>query len=147
MILLREPKESDAQDLSELLAQLGYPANVADIPARLAALRSDPDAVVFVAESDGHVVGVVTAHVLRSLHRSELVAMLTLLVVAEAARRRGIGEQLVRHAEAWASARGTTAISLTSALRRTDAHAFYQALGYDHTGVRLAKTLTPTPRR
>ena len=71
--------------------------------------------------------------------------MLTMLVVHERARGKGIGRMMVHEAEEWAVRCGASAISLTSALRRTEAHDFYRQLGYEHNGVRLAKVLTPTP--
>jgi len=145
MPVLRAPRAEDAGDLASLLSQLGYPADPRDIPARLSTLASSSTAEAWVAEVSGRVVGLATAHVIQSLHKPDVVAMLTVLVVDANTRHGGIGRALVQHAEAWAMARGATAISLTSALRRVDAHAFYRRLGYDQTGVRLGKVLTPGP--
>lgn len=142
MAKLRGPTARDAERLADLMTQLGYPSDPGDIPGRLERLIADPDVLVTVAEHDGGVVGVVTGHVIRALHKTEPVAMLTALVVLERARGHGVGRQLVAHVEQWARARGATTISLTSALRRVEAHAFYKQLGYEHTGVRLAKSLT-----
>jgi GNAT superfamily N-acetyltransferase len=144
MLVLRAPVADDARDIASLLAQLGYPASAPDIPDRLSAFGNSPSAVAWVAELDGGVVGLATAHVIRSLHKSEVVAMLTVLVVDERARGKGIGRVMVQEAEEWAVRCGASAISLTSALRRTEAHDFYRRLGYEHTGVRLAKVLTPS---
>jgi GNAT superfamily N-acetyltransferase len=145
VLVTRAPQAGDANDLALLLAQLGYPADAQDIPDRLAAFDSNPAAYARVAVSEGHVVGLATAHVIRSLHKSEVVAMLTVLVVDERARGKGVGRMMVHEAEEWAVRCGASAISLTSALRRTGAHDFYRQLGYEHTGVRLAKVLTPSP--
>ena len=140
---IRFPRATDAGAIAGLLGELGYPAGAPDIPARLAAFGRQHGAAVWVAERDGDVAGLATAHVITSLHKAEPVAMLTVLVVAERHRQHGIGRALVRHAEAWAVAQGASVISLTSALRRTEAHEFYRELGYEHTGVRLAKPLRP----
>ena len=142
MAKLRGPTAQDAERLADLMTQLGYPCEATDIPGRLERLISDPDVLVTVAEHGGRVVGVVTGHFIGSLHKTEPVAMLTALVVLERARGHGVGRLLVAHVEQWARARGATTISLTSALRRVDAHGFYKQLGYEHTGVRLAKALT-----
>ena len=147
MLVLRAPHAGDASAIASLLGQLGYPATARDIPERLAAFGTGPMAVAWVAELDGNVVGLATAHVIQSLHKTEVVAMLTVLVVDERVRGKGIGRAMVRKAEEWAIAQGASAISLTSALRRTDAHDFYKGLGYEHTGVRLVKVLTPSPGR
>lgn len=144
MLVLRPPHAGDANDLASLLGQLGYPADPREIPARLSAFASGSTAIAWVAELQGRVVGLATAHVIRSLHKAEVVAMLTVLVVDERARGSGVGRAMVREAEAWAVSHGASAISLTSALRRGDAHEFYKRLGYEQTGVRLVKVLTPT---
>jgi GNAT superfamily N-acetyltransferase len=124
------------------MTQLGYPCSASEMPARITKLSSSPDVLVIVAEHEGKVVGVVTGHVLHAIHKSEPVALLTALVVHENARGLGIGKLLVIHVEQWARSRGAPAISLTSALRRAEAHEFYKQLGYDHTGLRLAKSLS-----
>jgi GNAT superfamily N-acetyltransferase len=147
MATIRGPRATDAEALARLLTQLGYPADSAQLPERLAALANDANAVVFVAEHEGSVAGLATGHVIRSMHKSEPVAMLTVLVVAEGMRGLGTGRALVRRVEEWAVARGASAISLTSATRRSEAHAFYAALGYEQTGVRLARTLAPNEPR
>lgn len=141
MMKLRAPTVEDAGDLAALMTQLGYPCDPRDIPARITKLSNDPDVLVTVAEHQGRVVGIVSSHVLNAIHKSEAVAMLTALVVLESARGTGIGRLLVAHVEQWARARGARAISLTTALRRAEAHDFYRKLGYEHTGLRLAKSL------
>lgn len=142
MVKLRAPTANDADDLAELMTQLGYPCDASDMPARVTSLSNDPDVLVTVAEHQGRVAGVITGHVLRAIHKSEPVAMLTALAVLEEARGIGIGRLLVAHVEEWARARGARTISLTSALRRIEAHDFYRRLGYEHTGLRLAKSLS-----
>jgi GNAT superfamily N-acetyltransferase len=141
MVIIRPPTDEDAEALSVLLGELGYPTGANEIPGRLAALRGDPRVAMWVAEVDESVVGLATAHIIASIHAPAPVAMLTVLVVSERARGRGIGARLVAEAEAFARARGAPKISLTSALHRAGAHEFYKRLGYEHTGVRLTKVL------
>jgi GNAT superfamily N-acetyltransferase len=141
MTWLRDATGTDAAALAELMTQLGYRCEPAEIPARIQKLAAHPDVLLAVAEHRGKVVGVVTGHLVNAIHKAEPVAMLTALVVLESARGLGIGKQLVAHVEDWARSRGASTISLTSALRRVEAHEFYKALGYEHTGVRLAKSL------
>ena len=52
------------------------------------------------------------------------------LVVAQAARRTGVGRMLIDAAEEWAVMRGLGVMSLRSNVLRLDAHAFYEQLGY-----------------
>lgn len=142
MTLLREPNIGDAEVMAELLSQLGYPCDPLDLHGRIEKLANDPDVLLTVAEHEGKVVGIVTGHILNAIHKSGPVAMLTALVVLESARGLGIGTQLVSHVEDWARAHGAAAISLASALRRSEAHGFYRRLGYEHTGLRLAKSIS-----
>jgi predicted N-acetyltransferase YhbS len=147
VITIRAAAPSDAPTLCELLEQLGYPASESDIPARLAALASFPNAAAFVATNGfGEVVGLVTAHLFPSVHDTDPVAWLTTLVVLEDAREAGIGSALVRHVERWATQRGARRISVTSGIQRKATHAFYQKREYENTGLRFTKKLVTEQR-
>ena len=63
-----------------------------------------------VAELNGRVVGAMTTHVIPAIHVTPRVAMLTVLVVADELRGRGIGRELVEHAEKFAQSHGATKI-------------------------------------
>jgi len=137
---IRQAAPEDAAALGRLLDQLGYPTNAAEIPKRLEKVHARPGTTVLVAEGEnGDVVGVVTVHLFPTLHTNELAAWLTAVVVDEKSRGHGVGSALVARAEAWAAEHGALRISLTSALHRESAHAFYKARDYEHTGVRLTK--------
>jgi ribosomal protein S18 acetylase RimI-like enzyme len=60
-------------------------------------------------------------------------------VVGERFRRQRIGELLMEALENEARKRGGRYVVLNTAHRRADAHAFYEALGYEHTGRRYTK--------
>ena len=138
---IRAPRDSDADAIAALVTELGYPSSAAEIPARLAALSAESGSAVWVAELDRKVIGIATGRAFAGVHVTAPVAWLTALVVAEAARGKGVGKQLMAVAETWARERGAAKLALTSALHRDAAHQFYKNLGYEHTGVRLAKTL------
>ena len=99
--------------------------------------------VVLVAELDGVVVGCLSTSVMRVLHRPAPVGRIAMMVVDEALRSRGIGAELVHAAEEALAAQGCYMIEVTSHVRRTDAHRFYERLGYERTSVRLAKAIGP----
>ena len=141
MAMLRNPAESDANAISALMEELGHPMTPQQIVTQLRALVKHPGAAAWVAEQDGSVVGYGQAHIIPSLHFPKPYAILSALVVAQQAQGQGIGKQLVATIEQWARAQGAERISLTSALHRVPAHGFYKSLGYEHTGVRLAKQL------
>lgn len=138
----REARASDASGIAVLLGELGYPANAREIPARLTALSKYPNVLTLVASDRGDIVGVVTAHVFPSLHAAEPVAWITSMVVSSNHQHLGIGSELVERAERWALERGAVRVSLTSALHREDAHAFYEKKQrYERTGLRFSKVL------
>jgi predicted N-acetyltransferase YhbS len=139
---------SDSPVLSELLAQLGYPAPVSDVPRRLQAIADFAGAAAFVATNRyGEVVGLITAHIFPSIHDNGPVAWLTTLVVLEDARGAGIGSALVRHVEGWAVEKGAKRLSVTSGIQRHSTHEFYEKRAYQRTGLRFSKQLAPAVAR
>jgi GNAT superfamily N-acetyltransferase len=140
--MIRRAEARDGPVLAELLAQLGYPAPVSEIPGRLDALHKFPQAVAFVAtKGSGEVVGLITAHILPSIHDTAPVAWLTTLLVLEDARKAGIGSALVKHVEEWAAQNGAKRLSVTSGAHREATHAFYEKRNYERTGMRFTKRL------
>lgn len=141
-ITIRRAEARDAAVLSELLAQLGYPASASEIPARLDALATFPCAAAFVATNGyGEVVGLITAHIFPSIHDNGPVAWLTTLVVLEDARGAGIGSTLVKYVEQWAMQNGAKRLAVTSGIQRTATHNFYENRDYERTGLRFTKWL------
>jgi GNAT superfamily N-acetyltransferase len=121
-----------------LIGQLGYAVTASEVGERLAAMEAD-GRVVLVAELDGVLVGCLSTSVMRVLHRPAPVGRISMMVVDEALRSRGIGAALVRAAEEVLAAQGCYMVEVTSHVRRTEAHRFYERLGYAKTSVRLAK--------
>ncbi len=68
---IRAAQPTDAPFLSALLAQLGYPAQAEDMPSRLASLETFPRALALVAVDGQNVVGLITAHIIPSIHAAE----------------------------------------------------------------------------
>lgn len=124
------------------MEELGYPAGPDTLPRRLERLNASDNAIARVAERDGKVVGLVTAHALASLHVDEYVGWITMLVVSGDARSEGIGRRLVQTAEEWAGSKGCARVSVASGLHRVGAHEFYDRLGYLQSGLRYTKSLS-----
>jgi GNAT superfamily N-acetyltransferase len=141
-LLVRDATASDAAELARLCTQLGYPSTGGAMPTRLARLKADANATALVVTHDGRVIGLATMHLRFTLNHEAPIAQLTLLVVDEANRSRGAGRVIVAALERWACDRGARRIAVTTALDRAGAHAFYEKLGYAHTGRRYAKDLT-----
>ncbi len=89
----------------------------------------------------GGALGLIGLHSFPALHAAAPVCYITALVVAAAARGRGIGRRMLDAADAWARERGCRRIVVTSAEHRADAHTFYERSGFEHTGRRFVRTL------
>jgi predicted N-acetyltransferase YhbS len=137
---VRSAEPRDRATLAALIGQLGYAVTPGEVSDRLDAMEAE-DRLVLVAELGGAVVGCLSTSVMRVLHRPAPVGRISMMVVEEALRGRGIGAELVRAAERELAARGCHMVEVTSNVRRTEAHRFYERLGYEHTSVRLAKEL------
>jgi GNAT superfamily N-acetyltransferase len=142
-LLIRAAEDGDAPVLAQLLDQLGYPALPQAVQARLTRLAGDPRAQVFLAELAGRVCGLATVHAHDSLNRDDPAVQLTLLVVADHVRGSGVGRRLVGAAESWAIGQGARRLVVTTAVHRAGAHVFYEKLGYQLTGRRYARDLSP----
>jgi GNAT superfamily N-acetyltransferase len=131
-ITTRAMAAADARRVAELAGELGYPADAAQIEARFRGIEDNPDSRVFVAvDPDGEVWGWVHVFghhliVIEAGGHAEVGG----LVVDARVRGRGIGKELMAAAEAWARERGYRQIALRSNTIRTEAHRFYQDLGY-----------------
>lgn len=144
---IRTAEAADAEALAPLLAELGYPAPPAELTHRLALLRG-PDSTVLVATvPTGEVRGLVGLHRLPTLHASAPACYITALVVAAAARGRGVGRRLLEAAEQWARGAGCNRLVVTSAEHRREAHAFYEACGFPYTGRRFVRVLVPAEEK
>ena len=137
---IRAAEPRDAALLASLIGQLGYEVTESEVAERLVAMQSEGGPVL-VAELDGQVVACLSTSIMRVLHRPAPVGRISMMVVDEALRGRGIGAALVRAAEEALAAQGCHIGEVTSHVRRTEAHRFYERLGYEKTSVRLAKTL------
>jgi len=138
--LIRAAEARDSAALAGLIEQLGYSASAAEVAARLKLMQAEGRAVL-VAELDGEVVACLTTSVMQVLHRPAPVGRISMMVVDEALRNRGVGAALVRAAERSLAERGCYMVEVTSHVRRTEAHRFYENLGHERTSVRLAREL------
>jgi len=142
-IEVRDARISDTDALAKLCTQLGYPTATTVMPSRLDRLATDENARALVAADGGEVVGLMTIHIRYTLNHEAPIAQLTMLVVDETTRSRGVGRALVDAGERWAREQGCKRIVVTTALDRDGAHAFYEKLAYKHTGRRYLKDFSP----
>ncbi|MGN6379555.1 MAG: GNAT family N-acetyltransferase [Gaiellales bacterium] len=136
---VREVSPADALDVAGLLDELGYPAHPEAVRDRLAEVARDSR--VLVAVDDGRLEGMVASHHMRVLEHEQPVCLVTVLVVAPGARRRGVGRLLMDAVERIARDAGCGRIVVGTAHHRVSAHAFYRGRGYEDTGLRFQKKL------
>lgn len=84
---------------------------------------------IFVAESDGEVIGYIHACDYQLLY-SESMKNIMGIAVDSRYKRRGVGSMLLKAVEDWAARSGAQSVRLTSGEERTEAHKFYRACGY-----------------
>ena len=130
--MIRAARLADSARIAALTEQLGYPATEAEIRTRLTTLGAREDHAFYVAEIDGEVAGWIGVRTDLSLEGGGY-AEIVGLVVDERRRGKGLGEDLVHAAEAWARAQGATKLRVRSNVIRDRAHKFYLRLGYTIT--------------
>jgi len=109
-------------------------ANHADYAAALAAIDADPNQEMFVVEDAGKPIGCFQLSYLPGLMRRGMWrGMIEVVHVSESERNRGYGSQMMRWALERCRERGCGMVQLTSNKKRTDAHRFYERLGFSRS--------------
>jgi GNAT superfamily N-acetyltransferase len=145
-ISIRTARNSDADAVANLTAQLGYDVATPGLRERLAHILERTDQRLLIAEDDSRPVGWLHAAVAEFVEADPFVVIAG-LVVDRNCRGRGIGRMLVHHAEQWARERQFSIVRLWSSAGRVSAHRFYERLGYIHikTQHAFAKSLDADP--
>ncbi|MFV2119517.1 GNAT family N-acetyltransferase [Streptomyces sp. Act-28] len=103
-------------------------------------LRDDPNQLLVVADADGEVVGTLQLTIVPGLSRKGATRSIIEGVRVHGSRRgHGLGARLVEWAIGESRRQGCRLVQLTSDSTRTDAHRFYQGLGFtdSHVGFKL----------
>jgi ribosomal protein S18 acetylase RimI-like enzyme len=112
-----------------LIGQLAEAPDEAEFQARFERVSATAGHRIIVAEVDREIVGVL--HVFeRPALEKPCEAVVQALVVDSDRRGAGIGEALMREAEAWASRRKLAFTALYTRIDRDKARAFYERIGY-----------------
>lgn len=146
--VIRDAVEADIPALAAIFAAddkggHGDTTDPAFLPAYLAAFRrieESPDNRLLVIEAVGAVVGTAQITFITTLTgRGSAKMTIEAVQVHEDMRGRGYGEALMRHCIAIASGQGVGLIDLVSNAARTDAHRFYERLGFkkSHAGFKM----------
>jgi GNAT superfamily N-acetyltransferase len=129
-ISVRPARRTDAAEMADLAGQLGYPSTAAQVERRLERILADKDHAVYIAaRPDERVVGWIHVFGYATVE-DEPRAEVGGLVVDQGHRGTSVGRRLTEQAERWAREQGYGVIALRSNVIRTEAHAFYERLGY-----------------
>jgi ribosomal protein S18 acetylase RimI-like enzyme len=143
-VSVRRAESGDAAALAELMTQLGYPTRASEMEMRMESLRADKNYATFIAISKGRVCGMIGTRTSYSYEHNSPGGAILALTVSEGMRGRGVGQALIAAAENDFAQRNIRRVAVYSHFRRTEAHEFYEKLGYSRNGFRLVKEL-PMP--
>jgi GNAT superfamily N-acetyltransferase len=129
MVSIRPMTAGDVPATQELLLQLGYPLSSEELKQRYEAVAGAANHTIMLAEQAGRVVALCHVYARPALDKPPE-AIVQALVVDRASRGRGMGKIMMMAVETWARDRGFTSVALTSSVTRAEAHAFYEAIGY-----------------
>jgi len=117
------------------------PGELAPYQAAFARIAGDPGQHLLVAERDGRVVGTLQLTLIPGLaRRGATRALIEAVRVGADERGSGLGTALLTHAIEESRRLGAELVQLTSDATRTDAHRFYERLGFtgSHLGFKLS---------
>ncbi|HST29429.1 MAG TPA: GNAT family N-acetyltransferase [Chthoniobacterales bacterium] len=143
-VTVRPAETTDAAALADLMTQLGYPTRTSEMEMRMEAIGAEKNYATFVAVSDGKVCGMIGTSTRYSYEHNSAGAVIMALIVSDKVRGRGVGHALIRAAEEALAQKNIRRVAVYSHFRRTEAHEFYEKVGYTKNGFRLIKEL-PMP--
>ncbi|WP_394059815.1 GNAT family N-acetyltransferase [Alcaligenes sp. WGS1538] len=146
--VFRRAEQSDLEAIVAMLADdvLGRQREDTRLPAADAyvqafqAIDADPNQFLAVAELDGAVVGTLQISFMPGLsHQGAWRGEIEAVRIARTARGAGLGRRMMEWAIEQCRARNCRIVQLTSDLKRTDAHRFYEQVGFvsSHKGYKL----------
>jgi ribosomal protein S18 acetylase RimI-like enzyme len=129
-ILIKNAEIQNANEISALTNELGYPANESQTKERLSLMLSSHNYSIFVATNiDGILCGWVVVEKRLSLETG-FKAEISGLVTGSKFRRLGIGKKLVLACESWAIQNCLEKIVVASNSQRHESHIFYKSIGF-----------------
>lgn len=127
--IIRKIELKDAGELCKICnEEMGYECAPALVKSKIEKLDSKREAV-FVAEEESQLLGFIHVERYEVLYFESMANILGLAVKKDF-QKQGLGKALLLAAENWAQENGIYLMRLNSGINRTDAHGFYEHLGY-----------------
>ena len=134
-LLIREAEEQDFDALMRLYDQL-HPEDRSDDPGNardtFGLITNSKNLLLFVALSDGELVGSVYLNIMPNLTRGATpYALIENVITREDQRGRGVGKRLMKHATDFAWQANCYKVMLLTGSKKAATHAFYRACGFN----------------
>ena len=131
--MFRKINTADTPEVAEICkAALGYDVDVENVKKQIAKLTNDKNQHIIIGYEDENtrkIIGFVHAQVYESFY-SDIGLNILGLAVNTDFQGRGIGRKLMNKLEEYAVENSISFIRLNSALKREEAHKFYEHIGY-----------------
>ena len=130
-MIYRKYESQDIAAIRDILENdLGYNCELNKLNTRIGEMLKRGNYQIFVACDGDKVVGYIGCVSYLAFELEKEGMKIIALAVSKEYRRKGIGTQLLKTAEQWATENNIEVILLNSGLPREDAHAFYESQGY-----------------
>ena len=127
--IIRKIELKDAGELCKICSEeMGYECDSDLVKSKIEKLDLKREAV-FVAEEESQLLGFIHVERYEVLYFESMANILGLAVKKDF-QKQGLGKALLLAAENWAQKNGIYLMRLNSGINRTDAHGFYEHLGY-----------------
>ena len=134
MVLIRKIQEEDYGAVAAIWREvLDVPVSDEDLAQIYRKMAADDRCFTYVAEADEKIVGLVTGVCVPAIPFPNGYIKMNGLGVIPEYRHHGIGRKLLMQVEKEAAKRQVFRIGLATGMGRTEAHAFYERMGYQKT--------------
>lgn len=142
-LTVRKADSRDIEVLAGLMTELsGHHMSESDMANRLKFIEQSPIDSLYVCENGEKIVGCLGFRTRENIEKAipDCYGEISVIVVGDDARRRGVGRFLMKYAEKLAKDQGCIGTWLVSGFGREEpAHIFYKELGYKINGYRFVK--------
>ena len=139
-MVIRTGSITDSSSINKLLTQLGYPQQADNVVQAIKTYNKEGYHLL-IGEIDGVVVGFASLHWFDMFHSRGKMGRITAICIDEGSRSQGIGAKLVLASEEFLKTKGCVKVEVTTNLKRTLTHEFYQKVGYSIDSKRFIKVL------